>query len=71
MKSKNFFFARLLHRCYSAGALPGLAGLSLYFAQSRGTSGRHLRIYQAERDEPFGPFTSITEALRAGDDVYG
>jgi len=50
---------------------PSYDGLSLYFAQGRGTSGRHLRIYQADRDEPFGPFTSIIEVLRAGDDVYG
>jgi hypothetical protein len=45
-------------------------GLCLYFAQGRGTSGRHLRIYQACREEPSGPFTSIMEVLRAGDDVY-
>jgi len=50
---------------------PSYDGLRLYFAQGRGASSRHLRIYQAERDEPFGPFTSITEVLRAGDDVYG
>ena len=49
---------------------PSYDGLSLYFAQGRGASGRHLRLYEATRAEPFGPFTSITEALRAGDDVY-
>ena len=46
-------------------------GLSLYYAQGRGSSGRHLRIYRATRNEPFGPFTSITEVLRSNDDVYG
>ena len=49
---------------------PSFDGLSLYFAQGRGDSGRHLRLYQATRAEPFGPYTSITEVLRGGDDVY-
>lgn len=45
-------------------------GMCLYFAQGRGTSGRHLRLYQACREEPSGPFISVMEVLRAGDDVY-
>ncbi len=45
-------------------------GLSLYFAQGRGTSAHHLRLYEAKRATCFEPFGDAMEVLRAGDDVY-
>jgi hypothetical protein len=47
-------------------------GLTLYFA--RGVmGGLSFRIYGATRDEPFGPFTSVTKisSLTASGDVWG
>jgi Tol biopolymer transport system component len=38
-------------------------GLSLYFARGRTSSYYHFRIFEATRQEPYGPFTSVNEVL--------
>jgi hypothetical protein len=38
-------------------------GLSLYFARGRTSGYYHFRIFEATREEPYGPFTSINEVL--------
>ncbi|HUW20936.1 MAG TPA: LamG domain-containing protein [Sedimentisphaerales bacterium] len=40
-------------------------GLSLYFGRLYTDSYFYARIYEARRDEPTGPFTSVTEVLKS------
>jgi hypothetical protein len=48
-------------------------GLTLYFARGRLGGTPDLRIYQATRDEPFGPFTAVSKigSLTGNSDVWG
>ncbi|NIP25986.1 MAG: hypothetical protein GWN67_16725 [Phycisphaerae bacterium] len=41
-------------------------GLSLYFARGNTSSYYHFRIFEATRQEPSGPFTSVKEILSSG-----
>ena len=46
-------------------------GLSLYFARGRTSSYYHFRIFEATREKPFGPFTSVNQVLSSsGQHVY-
>jgi hypothetical protein len=38
-------------------------GLSLYFARGRTSSYYHFRIFEARRQVPYGPFTSVKQVL--------
>lgn len=38
-------------------------GLSLYFARGRTSSYYNFRIFEATRQDPFGPFTSVSQVL--------
>ncbi|MHC4692692.1 MAG: hypothetical protein ACYS67_08115, partial [Planctomycetota bacterium] len=38
-------------------------GLSLYFARGMTSSYYYFRIFEATRQEPYGPFTSVNEVL--------
>lgn len=39
--------------------------LSLYFARGRTSNYYYFRIYEATREEPYGPFTSVREVLKS------
>lgn len=47
-------------------------GLSLYFARRRTDTFYYARIFEATRQEPYGPFTSVSEVLStSGKHVFG
>jgi hypothetical protein len=47
-------------------------GLSLYFARGRTSSYYYFRIFEARRQVPYGPFTSVNEVLiSSGKHVFG
>ena len=41
-------------------------GLSLYFARGRTSSYYHFRIFEATREVPYGPFTSVNQVFSSG-----
>jgi hypothetical protein len=45
-------------------------GLSLYFTRGETSTFYDNRIFEATRAQPTGPFTSVTEVLRASDDAW-